>query len=42
MKRTGSIFAAAFVAGRREEGASLGRRSKIADQHEGKQNNQKL
>jgi hypothetical protein len=42
MKRTLSIFTAAVIAGRREEGASLGRRSKTADQHERNQNNQKL
>jgi len=42
VKRTLSIFAAAFIAGRREEGALPGRRFEIADQHEGNQNDQKL
>jgi hypothetical protein len=40
MKRTLSIFTAAVIAGRREEGASLGRRFETANQLEGNQNNQ--
>jgi hypothetical protein len=42
MRRTLAIFAAAFIADRREEGALPGRRFEMADQHEGNQNDQKL